>query len=406
MSLSLEMPTGSLSIPIQNKETKALKPQKTWDPDSESQKKENKVANNLLSSDDEFANEKIIQKKKNTCIYKKESNNKGSLVSKLLYILPHIILGIVVICLFKWLQAQLSELETRLSMMNTLYINNLSQKNSSNTLNEETSSINYSHELEELRKLNEELKKQLNILQKNYETNAILLSDIQKTSGLHTNEISQIKQNNEILSQVKISSDQQNDQISNIKNKYDSQTQQISQLTQSIENLGLSSTNNNFALPIGTILASAGSHNNDTKWIPCDGRVLPRSEYPDLFNMIGTTYGEGDGIYTFNIPDLRGRTIIGSGKGNALSERIAGNMGGVEFVILNVLQIPKHSHVQSGYAEEGFNYGGGDCERIAKYRNSDSIHVCIKYNTSPVGESQPHENMQPFLVTYFLIKVK
>lgn len=42
------------------------------------------------------------------------------------------------------------------------------------------------------------------------------------------------------------------------------------------------------------------------RWLFCDGRELSRTDYPDLFGAIGTTYGEGDGTTTFNIPDRRG----------------------------------------------------------------------------------------------------
>lgn len=43
-------------------------------------------------------------------------------------------------------------------------------------------------------------------------------------------------------------------------------------------------------------------------FVPCDGRVLFRASYPDLFASIGTTYG-GDGVTTFAVPDLRGAAI-------------------------------------------------------------------------------------------------
>ena len=42
------------------------------------------------------------------------------------------------------------------------------------------------------------------------------------------------------------------------------------------------------------------------RWLFCDGREISREAYPDLFEAIGTTYGEGDGTTTFNIPDRRG----------------------------------------------------------------------------------------------------
>lgn len=40
-------------------------------------------------------------------------------------------------------------------------------------------------------------------------------------------------------------------------------------------------------------------------WILCDGRLVNRSKYVELYNIIGTTYGKGDGSTTFNLPDLR-----------------------------------------------------------------------------------------------------
>ena len=42
------------------------------------------------------------------------------------------------------------------------------------------------------------------------------------------------------------------------------------------------------------------------RWLFCDGREVSREAYSDLFEAIGTTYGEGDGTTTFNIPDRRG----------------------------------------------------------------------------------------------------
>lgn len=58
-------------------------------------------------------------------------------------------------------------------------------------------------------------------------------------------------------------------------------------------------------------------------WLLCDGRQVSRSTYADLYNIVGTTYGSGDGSTTFNIPDLQGRFLLGkatSGTGDALGE--------------------------------------------------------------------------------------
>ncbi len=69
-------------------------------------------------------------------------------------------------------------------------------------------------------------------------------------------------------------------------------------------------------------------------WLPCDGREVGRTEYPELFALIGISYGDGDASTTFNVPDMQGRTVIGVspadvevGRANA---RLFGDVGGSE----------------------------------------------------------------------------
>ena len=78
-------------------------------------------------------------------------------------------------------------------------------------------------------------------------------------------------------------------------------------------------------------------------WAFCDGQLLPISQYSALFSLLGTTYG-GDGRTTFALPDLRGRAPIHPGNGPGLSDRRLGQKLGTEYNILNVTQIPSHSH--------------------------------------------------------------
>ena len=79
----------------------------------------------------------------------------------------------------------------------------------------------------------------------------------------------------------------------------------------------------------GTILPWSAS-SLPTGFLECAGAAVSRSTYSDLFGVIGTTYGTGDGSSTFNLPDLQGRTAIGSGSGSGLSSRSLGATGGFE----------------------------------------------------------------------------
>lgn len=64
-------------------------------------------------------------------------------------------------------------------------------------------------------------------------------------------------------------------------------------------------------VPIGAILDYAGSSAPNSNYALCFGQAISRSTYSTLFAIIGTTYGAGNGTTTFNIPDLRGRTVSG-----------------------------------------------------------------------------------------------
>lgn len=59
-----------------------------------------------------------------------------------------------------------------------------------------------------------------------------------------------------------------------------------------------------------------------TGWLECDGSAISRTTYADLFTAISTTYGTGDGSTTFNLPDMRGRVVVGAGTGT-LAETVA-----------------------------------------------------------------------------------
>ena len=78
-------------------------------------------------------------------------------------------------------------------------------------------------------------------------------------------------------------------------------------------------------------------------WAYCDGSALSSAAYPDLFNALGYTWGGSGG--TFNLPDLRSRTVVGAGQGAGLSSRTLAAAGGEETVALTAAQTGAHNHV-------------------------------------------------------------
>lgn len=97
-------------------------------------------------------------------------------------------------------------------------------------------------------------------------------------------------------------------------------------------------------MPSGVMFDFAGA-SAPTGFLLCDGSAVSRSTYADLFSAIGTTWGAGNGTTTFNVPDLRRKTTIGSG-GTAVSgpANTVGATGGAETVTISSANLPLHTH--------------------------------------------------------------
>ncbi|GAA3936096.1 phage tail protein [Chitinophaga oryziterrae] len=93
---------------------------------------------------------------------------------------------------------------------------------------------------------------------------------------------------------------------------------------------------------LAMIMAFAGSF-APRGWMMCAGQLLAIAQNPALFSLLGTFYG-GDGVQTYGLPDLRGRTPIGQGQGPGLSNYVLGQTGGAESVILTLNNLPSHTH--------------------------------------------------------------
>lgn len=109
---------------------------------------------------------------------------------------------------------------------------------------------------------------------------------------------------------------------------------------------------------IGEIIAYS-SINTPNKWLPCDGSSRPIAAYPELYEALGATWGPlTNGNANFQLPDLRGRTLIGSGTGAGLAARAIGQSLGAESHTLTEAQIPSHNHAQAAHnhAQDAHNH--------------------------------------------------
>jgi microcystin-dependent protein len=142
-------------------------------------------------------------------------------------------------------------------------------------------------------------------------------------------------------------------------------------------------------------------------WALCNGQLLAISQNSALFSVLGTTYG-GNGTTTFALPDLRGRVGVHSSATYPL-----GSTGGVEGVALNVNQIPAHSHApvcstKAGSSGEpaGQVWAGSTTGETLYQTGSNPNGSMATGLITPSGNSQPHTNLQPFLVVNFIIALQ
>jgi microcystin-dependent protein len=153
-------------------------------------------------------------------------------------------------------------------------------------------------------------------------------------------------------------------------------------------------------------------------WAFCNGQALAIDQNPALFQLLGTTYG-GDGVTTFNLPDLQSRVPVHQGQGPGLSSYVIGQSAGVETVTLTTQQLPSHTHAPIAAASGDSNTpantflaseGGADAGKVSIYApfdvNSANMTTLLPASLSLVGGSQPHENLQPFLAINFIIALQ
>ena len=137
-------------------------------------------------------------------------------------------------------------------------------------------------------------------------------------------------------------------------------------------------------------------------WALCNGQTLPINQNQALFSLMGTTYG-GDGRTTFALPNLQGRVPISFG-----NSFVQGQVGGEAAHTLTLPEMPTHAHgLQASPAAGTSNIP--DSGSVLSRRAAEIYHTysnpapLVNTTLGIAGSSQPHTNLQPYLVMNYCI---
>ncbi|ALC11206.1 phage tail protein [Sphingopyxis sp. 113P3] len=180
-------------------------------------------------------------------------------------------------------------------------------------------------------------------------------------------------------------------------------------------------------VPVGSMMDWAAA-SPPTGWLICAGQSLSRAAYPDLFAVLGTTFGASSAS-VFNLPDLRGRVVAGldvdsGGYADRLTSpnsRTLGAAGGSQTVTLTEAQMPVHTHEVSGSTNSAgahshsLNLGGGTnlvgnglntvpSSATSATGSSGAHSHTIEVSAENAGGGEAHANVQPTIILNKIIK--
>lgn len=177
-------------------------------------------------------------------------------------------------------------------------------------------------------------------------------------------------------------------------------------------------------LPVGTVVAYLGTSEPNANWLFLYGQNISRTTYADLFGVVGTTYGVGNGSTTFGLPDLRGRVIagqddMGGTSANRLTGAVTGGLNGdvlgatggeqshtlVAFEVPNIGLNVAYTVMNGGTAANPGAQLGSNIHNSLFATNSGTGYTIHSFNGNTTGGGGgAHNVLQPTIILNYMVK--